>query len=154
MFRLNLGLCFFFHPKSRGKKKTRKSPPTYLFLQTTVTFICFSTKKNNYTPLITGENFWKENCQSEPPLYASVNSPPIHNYLSLLFNNRSSLWPPLSKTWALFGTYMAQTSWTIPRSPFSPMTVIQIDSVAHQTRNTLNCLGAKTFVFWSFLKFY
>ena len=55
MFRLNLGLCFYFTSNPEGKKN-RKYPPTYLFLQTTVTFICFSTENKKNIPLYFNKN--------------------------------------------------------------------------------------------------
>ena len=43
---------FFFYPKTRGKKKTRKYPPTYLFLRRPSLLYVITRKRKNYTPLL------------------------------------------------------------------------------------------------------
>ena len=45
-------VCVFFLSQIPREKKTRKSPPTYLFQQTTVTIICYYQQKKNYAPLV------------------------------------------------------------------------------------------------------
>ena len=52
LFGINLGLCFFFTLNPEGKKKTRKYPPTYLFLRRPSLLYVITRKRKNYTPLL------------------------------------------------------------------------------------------------------
>ena len=47
-------VCVFFFTLNPEGKKTRKYPPTYLFLRTTVTFICYNKKKKKLYPFARG----------------------------------------------------------------------------------------------------